>query len=129
MSHCSTTATSADALQLECLLRLVELTTPRETAQAIVELAQRHFGCSALVVMWLDDTPEAIRADDHGKPSREDLRRVGALMRDTQAIVSDGAQVDVRLAEDRAALLLTFAPDATVPPLDAFAPCMAVPST
>ena len=124
MSHCSTTATSADALQLECLLRLVELTTPRETAQAIVELAQRHFGCSALVVMWLDDTPEAIRADGHGKPSREDLRRVGTLMRDTQAIVSDGAQVDVRLAEDRAALLLTFAPDATVPPLDAFAPCM-----
>ena len=123
MSDCSATAPSAD-LQLECLLRLIELTTPRETAQAIVDLAQRHFGCSAFVVMWVDDTPESIGADGHGKPSREDLRRVGALMRGGGVIASDGAQVDVRLADDRAALLLTFATGAPVPPLDAFGPCM-----
>ena len=124
MSLCSATATSTDALQLECLLRLVELTTPRETAQAIVDLAKRHFGCAALVVLWLDDTPEVIGADGHGKPSREDLRRVGALMRDSRGIVNNGAQVDFRLAEDRAALLLTFAPAAAVPLPDVLAPCM-----
>jgi diguanylate cyclase (GGDEF)-like protein len=124
MDHCSATAASADSLQLECLLRLAELTTPRETAQAIVDLAQRHFGCSALVVMWLDDTPEAISAHDHREPSREELWRVGALMRNARNIASDGARVEVRLADDRAALLLAFATDAPIPSPDAFEPCM-----
>jgi diguanylate cyclase (GGDEF)-like protein len=122
MIHCSTTAQS-ESMQLECLLRLVELTTPRETAHAIVELAERHFGCEAVVVMWLADDPEAVRAHDTDKPQRDELRRISALMAAGEPIIIDGHHVAVRLDEDRAALLLRFDDDATMPAPEVFEPC------
>jgi len=124
MVHCSTNLQTADSMQLECLLRLVELTAPRETAQAIVEMVQRHFGCSALVVMWLDDVAEAIGTEGMGRPERADMQRVAALMAAEQPMRVDGRRVDVRLDDDRAALLLRFPDEVSVPVLDALAPCM-----
>jgi diguanylate cyclase (GGDEF)-like protein len=124
MIHCSTNAQSAESMQLECLLRLVELTTPRETAQAIVELAQAHFGCSARVVMWLEDAPESFDAHGCGKPDRELLRRASALMTAADPVAIEGTRIGVRLDQDRAALLLDFAEGTPVPSLEAFAPCV-----
>ncbi len=112
--------------QLESLLRLAELTAPRETARAIVDLAERHFGCSARVIMWLDDTPETIAAGDGGAPQRHDLRFVATLMAHPEPLLADGRSIGIRLADDRAALLLDFADGAPMPSLEAFQPCVTI---
>ena len=119
MVHCSTNLPSGDAVQLECLLRLVELTAPRETARAIVDMVQRHFGCSARVVMWLEDVAEAIGIEGGGRPDRADMQRVAALMAGEEPLRVDGRRVDVRLDDDRAALLLLFPDEVSAPVLDA----------
>jgi len=124
MNHGTVQPMSVEAQQLESLLRLSALTAPRETARAITELAERHYGCAARLVMWLDDAPETIGPAHEGVPDHADLRRATALLAGSEPIVVEGATVGIRLCDDRAALLLAFA--AEVPPREAFEVCATI---
>ena len=126
MNHGIVQAVSAEARQLEWLLRLSEPSAPRETARAIVDLAERQYGCLARVIFWLDDAPESVARADAELPARGELHRIESLVAGADAIAAEGRHVVARLADERAVLLLEFAPDAKMPPQDALVPCVRI---